>query len=342
MSNTWAAEGHRSAASWLAQKQKSSLGDAFCALETSERISGLEQTTKALKNGELSLHQAKEVSAAARRDPSSEKGLLADAQKVTLKDLKAKAREVLTRTSTKEEELARYRAIRDSRYLRHYTDRDGAFRLEARLAPDDGARVASAIAARTNLVFDEMRKAGQRESPGAYSADALVALVCAQGSKKTGPGGSSRTDTVVVRVDAKALKRGHAEGAETCEIRGVGRVPVAAVERILPEAFVKVVVVDSVDVLSVCHLGRNRPSHLESALEERDRSCVVPNCDVSLGLQTHHWRVDYSKSKTSSLDGLARVCKAHHDLMSYEGFKLTGGPGAWELKGPGTEYRDTG
>ena len=44
--------------------------------------------------------------------------------------------------------------------------------------------------------------------------------------------------------------------------------------------------------------------------------------------------MDYNACKTTSLDNLGRVCRWHHDLISYEGYVLGGGPGAWELRAP--------
>ena len=117
-------------------------------------------------------------------------------------------------------------------------------------------------------------------------------------------------------------------------IPGVGPVPVAVVRRQLSDATAKLLVVDGVDVVSVCHAGRTVPAHLQSALEERDPICVVPECDVAQGLENHHWDVDYVVCKTTSLDNVARVCGWHHDLISYEGYVLTGGPGAWEMRAP--------
>jgi hypothetical protein len=175
-------------------------------------------------------------------------------------------------------------------------------------------------------------------------ADALVRLV------SSGPGAGERKGcsttapaVLVIRVDGTALMRGHAEPGETCTIPGVGAVPVATVRRLLPGAFVKVLVTDGTDVQSVVHVGRAVPAHVESALEERDRCCVVPGCDVTQGLEKHHWDMDYRECRTTSLTGLARVCSWHHDLITYDGYALRGGPGKWEFAAPedGTEF-DTG
>ena len=56
---------------------------------------------------------------------------------------------------------------------------------------------------------------------------------------------------------------------------------------------------------------------------------MVPGCDVAMGLENHHWDVDYVVCKTTSLTGLARVCHWHHGLLSYGGYTLEGEPGSW-------------
>jgi hypothetical protein len=349
-STKWAAEGHRSAASWLASKQKSSLGEAIGAFETSERLSKLDSTKEALRSGEVTPSQAKEIALAAEKDPTSEATLLREAEGQSLRELRQNVRQVMARASSKEDEIERYRKIRGARNLRHWIDYDGAVRIDAKLAPEEGGRVLSEICAEADVIFERHRADGDRASLGAYRADALVSLVCgeplngstsegttSQRATTAGNGKSKprrRADTLVVRVDAGALRRGYVEGQEVCEIAGIGPVPVATATSLLPEAFLKVVIRDSVDVLSVCHVGRLVPAHVRTALEERDSRCVVPGCDVGLGLEIHHWRENYAESGTTGLDSICRICARHHDLITYRGFDLRGGPGKWEMVPP--------
>ncbi|HEY5025095.1 MAG TPA: hypothetical protein VII76_08970 [Acidimicrobiales bacterium] len=212
-----------------------------------------------------------------------------------MKDLKARAAQVRTVAGSAQEENARYRALHNARYVRHWADPDGAFRLDAKLTPDAGATLLSALKAEADVRFHAARKAGQQEPPVAYVADALVALVAgkpaAAAPRVAAPRVAAPRATVIMRVDAKALRRGHATRGEVCEIAGRGPVPVAAVQRQLSDAFVKIVMVDGVDVTTVCHVGRSVPAHLHSALEARDPVCVVPDCEVDLGLEIHHWDV---------------------------------------------------
>jgi hypothetical protein len=338
-SRRWAAEGHRSAAGWIADKTLGSFGDAISTLETSARLDALPQTAEALRRGEISPAQAKEVAVATRLDPRAEGELLEVAARGSMKKLKERARDVAARSGSKQTEIARYRAIHKSRYLRHWSDIDGGFRLDARLAPDCGARLVACIDSEAKRLADEAESRGKSLRPEASKADALVELVTSAGppaGRARSRGAGRGTDSVVVRVDAQALRRGFVKGTETCEIRGVGPVPVVTARRVLGDSFVKIIVTDGVDVKAVCHVGRTVDAHVLSALEERDRECVVPGCEVTERLESHHFLTDFAECGTTSLDGLARVCKRHHDLITYKGYKLTGGPGKWALVGPRT------
>jgi len=275
------------------------------------------------------------IAAAAARQPGVEDELLRVAATHSLKGLKERCAQVRASASSAAEEMERYKAIRDARYLRHWTDADGAFRLDGRLTPDAGAIVACALAAQEKVCFDEARAQGDELPPGAAMADALVRLLGdGPGAVKKKGGSKTTPATLVIRADATAFRRGHVEGGETCMIPGIGPVPVAVARRQLPEAFLKILVTDGVDVQTVCHVGRAVPVVVQSALEERDPVCVVPDCDVALGLENHHWDVDFSECRSTSLRGLARVCHWHHDLITYEGYLLHGGPGKWEFVPP--------
>jgi Domain of unknown function (DUF222) len=327
-SDAWKNEGHRSAASWVAQATGTGLGDAIATLETAERLEFLPQTTEALRTGALSAPQVREIAAAAAARPSVEAELLEAATTCTLKGLKDRCRRVRAVAGSAAAENERYEAVRKSRFFRHWSDPDGAFRGEFKLTPDAGARLLSSLEVRANELFDQARKADSREAPAAYAADALVDLVTRDaGGAPVKANGSA---VVHVRVDASAMRRGYVEDGEVCEIPGVGPVPVSTVRGMLSEAFVKLLVTDGVDVLTVCHVGRGVPAHVRSALEERDPTCVVPGCDVAMGLEIDHWETAYADGGPTTLANLARLCHFHHAMKTYRGFQLGGGPGKWE------------
>jgi hypothetical protein len=331
-SDAWKIEGHRSAASWVAKETGIGLGEAIATLETAEHLRSLPATTEALRSGTLSAPQVREIAAAAVERPSAEVELIEAAATGTLKGLKDLSRRVRAAAGSAQAENLRYEAVRKSRFFRHWSDPDGAFRGEFKLTPDDGARMLGALETRANELFDEARKAENREPSGAYRADALVDLVTRTSGRGTRTSGGSAV--VHLRVDAGALRRGYVEDGEMCEIPGVGPVPVATARSLLPEAFLKILVSDGVDVLGVSHVGRGISAHVRSAIEERDPICVVPGCDVASGLEIDHWQVDFGDDGPTELANLARLCHFHHQLKTYRGFTLGGGPGKWEWEHP--------
>lgn len=351
-SPVWADEGHVSPTTWLADQAKTAIGDAASTLATSRALTELPRTAEALRTGRLSAAQAREVTRAARHDPSAERELLGLAGAGSLQELRSRATQVLAQASSAEDEGARHRRLHERRGVRHFTDHEGAVRLDGRLAPAAGAKLLASLQAETDRLFEEARKEGRHEPVSAYRADALVNLVTGRAAgARSGPGhlggATPAAYTTVIRVDATALTRGHVAAGEVCEIAGVGPVPVARVRELLPESFAKVVFRDSVDVRSVCHVGRKVTAQMQSGLEERDPSCVVPGCTVAHGLENHHWVEDFATSGTTSLAELARVCPRHHDMISYQGWHLEGGPGAWRFVGPpetreGALFEDTG
>ncbi len=335
-SRVWKDQGHRSPAEWMASAGGTGLGDAISTLETASRLAWLPETEDALRHGALSSPQVKEIAAAAVHRPNSEKDLLETAATSTLKGLKERCRGVLAESNSAEEENERFLAIRNRRAFRSWTDVDGAFRGELTLTPDAGARLLAVVQRRADELFDEARKSGKEEAPAAYRADAVVDLVT--GGRTKSPRG--RVD-VSIHVDAAALRRGHVRNGEKCEIRGVGPVPVATVKSLLPEAFVKLLVTDGVDVTTVCHIGRKTlPAALRTALEARDPVCVVPGCDVALGLENDH--VDpVENGGPTCLENMARLCHFHHAQKTYAGYSLTGSPGKWAWDAP-ADHRSPG
>src|SRR5437764_15049064 len=67
-------------------------------------------------------------------------------------------------------------ALALERRAHEWTDPDGTYRLEARLAPDAGGRFSSGWKAHTERVFRDARRAGRRGPPADYPADGWVAL----------------------------------------------------------------------------------------------------------------------------------------------------------------------
>ncbi|HEX2849945.1 MAG TPA: hypothetical protein VHN98_05310 [Acidimicrobiales bacterium] len=143
---------------------------------------------------------------------------------------------------------------------------------------------------------------------------------------------------IIVRLDHSALLRGHTIAGETCEVAGVGPVPVDTVTRLLAtgDVFWAAVVTRGVDVVTVAHLGR-RPSAAQlTALHWRDPACREETCARPVREWDHH--LDWACTHHTLLGELGGFCEHHHDLKTYRGYRLARSrlPGKVRLLPPDT------
>ena len=317
----WAGAGfHRDAATWLASLSGTSVGAARATLDTAEKVVELPATQAAMRAGRLSGAQANEVVGAASADPDTERELLRSAERDGMKTLKDRCARV--RAAARTDEMANYERIRKARAIRHFEDPDGTGRIDVRGPVDATARIMAHLVPFEKELFAAARTTGDYERSEAYAFDALVAMADASTGERAPAKSSGADTTVVVRLDAAAL-RGWTEPGEVCEIVGTGPIPVAVALRMAQDAFFKAIVTDGVDVHSVVHLGRNVPAVLETALAERYSQCVVEGCDVSRHLETDH-NVPWSEGGPTRLSNLNPLCKYHHRYKHAHRLRLVG------------------
>jgi hypothetical protein len=316
--NTWRA-GHRSPEDWLGEELGAGFGSAKATLGASEKLGELPGLNEAARNGELSSEQLNEVADAAT--PENEESLLNSARNSNTNELRRKCRQEKSKSRSNADAAARAAKAHRERFFREWIDNEGAWRYEGKGTAADGARFRAAMAAETEQVFKEARKLDRRESHKAYRHDALMRLVTgtAASAEKGGRG------EVIIRVDATRL----AGGDGICEM-STGEVPVdEAIGAMLAGAFIKIVLHDGVDVTRVSHLGRHIPAELKTAIKERDSYRCV-HCGSTHRLETHHYKTDVAKRGPTAYWNLGTLCKYCHDLVTYGGYELAGGPGRWE------------
>ncbi|HEY6531185.1 MAG TPA: HNH endonuclease signature motif containing protein [Acidimicrobiales bacterium] len=261
-------KGFKDPAEFLASTTGTTTGDAMGMLAVADAIDGLDATTDAFKNGELSPRKTRAVAAAARANPDAEDEMLKLARTGSLKDVEARSRQVRKDAATETEEQRAAKARR-RRTLREWIDPDtGDGCGQWRLPPAEHARVMAALKERGHVFFETARRAGRHEDQSAYLADALVDLTTNTSDTDASGGNAGvsrnhRNTKILIRVDSPALERGHTEAGERCEITGVGPVPVTEVQQLLlrDDTFTAVVATDASDhtrVGAVAHLG-HRP-----------------------------------------------------------------------------------
>jgi hypothetical protein len=337
-------EGHKRAGTWLASVTGEPEGQAVAELEAARAIESDPDIREALTEGRLSGAQVIQIASVLDRAPAEAKELARQAPGLEFSELKRRVREARLMASSADEEVSRHERIRRGRYLRMWTDPEGAAHLEARMTPEALGIVKSSLEQEAKGIFDEARKDGRRESHGAYMADALVALA-AGGRELEGPGRAVRMRPLVrIRVDLSALYRGQVQAGETCEIPGIDSpLPVSLARELIGESVLELIVTEGVEVRTVVTESRHISRSIRIALEERDRTCCVPGCRATDPLEADHWQTDYAEIKRTALDNLALICPYHHDQKTHRGWRLEGPPGRWRFVGPdGQEAREPG
>ncbi|HET9442554.1 MAG TPA: DUF222 domain-containing protein [Acidimicrobiales bacterium] len=331
-SGAWRKDGDRTCEEFLARTAGTTTGAAKDRLTASKRLVDLPATEAAVRAGALSAEQAAVVADAAAANPAAEERLLATAKLEPMSGLRDEARRA--KAAADPDPQATQARIHAGRCLRRWTDNEGAYNLSLRTTAKAGAEIDAALAPVIDRVFSQARTDGRHESPEAYAADALHQLVTTRGtdSKRS----RAREAKVIALVSHRALVRGKLEDGETCELAGVGPVPVSTVHDMLDDAFLAAVVTDGVDVFNVAHLGRQATAHQRTALQARGYRCEVPGCPARHNLEIDH--VDeWCQTLRTKLDRLAWLCPHHHRLKTTKGHRLEGTVGhrRW-LDGHGT------
>ena len=353
--NTWRSAGFRSAAEQLAAIAGSSVTAEKKAIETSRKVRRLPKTAAAMRKGKLSPAKAEAIADAAKVAPEAEDKLLAGAEKKPLGEL----RDECLKAKAVDVDKARERIRRDRRAAVH-KDGEGAWNLYARGPIDLGAGFMAKWQPLIDEEFKIARAQGREEPLAAYAFDALMKLasladepsaatVAAEPSDaEPSDAGPTETEPVkapkprrtpakylaLIRIDHEALVRGAVDGEETCEIAGLGPIPVRIARELLGAAILKLVITKGVDVANVTHLGRSPTVAQQVALWWRSPDCTRLGCTRTQRLENDH-NPEWSKTHHTRLEETDPLCAHDHDLKTYEGWLLVEGTGKRAMVPPG-------
>jgi hypothetical protein len=177
MSSMWKHAGHRNMAEWMAAQTGDPVSATTGLLDTAKRVEGCPAIADAFAAGEVSVAAAREIAGAVAVDPSAEAGLLAVAVRGDHRQLVDKAARVRQAARSVEDEAARHARLRARRFARSRIDADGLVIVNAGFAPKDWAPFDAAFRHATDDEFTRARREGRRESPEAYAADGLLAML---------------------------------------------------------------------------------------------------------------------------------------------------------------------
>ncbi|MCJ7437464.1 MAG: hypothetical protein MUP97_06855 [Acidimicrobiia bacterium] len=316
---------------WLAEMSGCTEGAARDVFATAQRLEELPATAEQVRSGELSMAQASQVTAGAIADPGAERRLLRTAKRSGMRELRAERERVVAAAT---DELEAHRRAKRERHLRtwsHGFATNGSFSGPT----EDVAQILAALEPLTKACFDEARNVGEREPRDAYRFDALVTAVTATATASGGAKASNASNAAAcVLVDLGSLLDGKTAPGGTCEIPGVGPVPVAHAREVLSHGLLQLVITDGVDVQTVVSNTRYVPKALKIAIAVRDRNCKIHGCDCDRMLERHH-TVDFVESQRTTYRELGNLCPKHHDLVTHKHYTTTDNhDGTWDLHPP--------
>ena len=174
----WKRDGSKCPSDSFAGKTGTSRGKARADMETGKNLANAPGTQESFLNGDLSPEQAATIADAVKANPAAEQALLDCAKRKSLKELKTEA---LRRKSEVEDMDERERRLHRQRYVRQWTDSEGAWNLRARGPVPTGADFQSVLERLIDQQFKAARKSGQRGTRDNYAYDALMDLAAQHG-----------------------------------------------------------------------------------------------------------------------------------------------------------------
>jgi hypothetical protein len=119
----------------------------------------------------------------------------------------------------------------------------------------------------------------------------------------------------------------------------VGPIPLEVARRLSTDSILRVLVTEGAQPMAVTPGVRTIPRALRILLETRDKVCAIRGCDVSKGLQIDHL-MDFALFGPTDLENCAPLCRVHHDMKTYLGFRrVRDEDGEWILVPP-DDYLD--
>lgn len=360
----WRRSGQRDTVGFVAARSGTKRGPVREAMGVASRLSELPLLSQAVRSGTVSLAQAADIAAAAVEHPDTEAELVDLAGRATLRELRARCLEIQARGDGAERQHRRAKAERS---CSSQVGRDATWRLNASLTVADGAIVDKVLDHFQTQIFDQARQRGEREPFTAYRADALVLMAraavegtchdgCAigtegdadaqpnrRGRRRRSRRSSSLRHAIVISVPHSAFSLngsrfggGTCEDASgTCEVPGVGPVPISVVHQLLEtDPIIKAIVTKGRDITATATLTRNIKEDLRLAvLASHDLTCGVPTCDNDRFLELDHF-LEYGKGGPTDYENLRPLCSFHHDQRTNEGYELRGQKGSYEWVAP--------
>ncbi len=321
-----AAEGHLSAAAWLAQRQGLSRSAAEGRLRRARALQTMPSVARAFAEGDVSESAVQVLASAWEAVPDafarSEEALADAARTMAFGELR-RVTEAWQAAADPDRALEEEERRHDRRRLDIYPTADGMTGVRAELDAEDGQGFITAIRAQMDA---ETRLASGPDlrTPRQRRADALGEICQQWLASRERPNVGGERPNVVVTIDLETLVD---RSGRRAEMPDTGSITSEAARRLACDADVTRVITRAAS--EPLELGRRTkvvPPGLRRAIAVRDRGCRFPGCGRPPGwCDAHHIR-HWADGGETSLSNLVLLCRPHHRTI-HRGFgvEMVGG-----------------
>jgi hypothetical protein len=300
----YVALGFVSIISWLRRACRLMPGAAMQQSELARNLPSLPQTSTALASGDIGFHHAAVIARSvtevgADAVVGEESRLVKAAHNLDPKYLSYLTRR-LRYAIDPDGTLAHSNDQYDHRYLHLSQTLDGVFYLDARLDPEGGATLRTALNALEPSAIDERSGAMRR-------ADALIELARRQLDAGTLPEVVGQKPHLSVIASAATLAR--APGAPAADLEWSQPITADAARRLACDsAMTRVLLAPNSEPIDVGRCTRTIPPALRRALVVRDRGCRFPGCDRPADWCDGHHLVHWMDGGETNLSNTCLLC----------------------------------
>ena len=299
-------------------------------VETAMELEGLPETSKGLRDGEVSYDNARILAKASKRGEIDEEEL-GDAARSQSPDKFAGTVRRHEQQRSEDDGMSRLEYQRSRRFVKIKTDvDDGMTVLFGRFDPITGALIESALSRKMDELWRE-EDPRHRVTAGQRMADALSLLVTEETKDTEGRSRGARL-LLIADYDAinKELRNGRLSDGTPIPAKKIRDLACGA--EILPAIFR--------GASQPVDLGRSRriasPAQ-RIALIARDRACV--GCGASSSWCQAHHVIPWAVGGNTNLDDMCLLCSRCHHNVHDDGWKVHRNPtGKFVLRPPPTQH----
>lgn len=313
----WAADGAGDAIGWLMAKLNVPYPQAADLVSLARRLQELPVLAKSFAEGNIPIEAA--GAAAKLASPETDQFFTEVAETSQAKDLMQAVK--------RKESLENQKLGPPPRPMLHWSaSKDGWYRFSGFLAPDQGARLVTALKRVKVRGEGPDPETGEWAPAETRAAEALLE-VAETALCRCKDADRART-TVNVHVDIRDLVTGEGSG----ELASGGVITAEGVRKLACDGKVRWMFRDERGLLGIGMSDRGIPEPMATYLRNRDGGCRFGGCSRTRYLDAHHI-VHWANGGPTNVSNLIMLCHQHHSLIHEGGWHIEGSP----EPGPGVD-----